>query len=94
MMEEKKHVSQASAAAINISKFMFVVLNLIIPLIVGKFFGIVAERFAYGVVICVISLKYTELVILLDEIEVMAEEAVEKLKRKMKEHDQIEREEE
>lgn len=88
MMEEEKHVSQASAAAINISKFIFVVVFLLVPLIVGKVFGIVAERFAYGIVICVISLKYTEMVIVLDGIDVMFEEATKELERKMKDHDQ------
>lgn len=87
MMEEEKHVSQASAAAINISKFIFVVVFLLVPLIVGKVFGIVAERFAYGIVICVISLKYTEMVIVLDGIQVMVEKATEELERKMKDHD-------
>lgn len=89
MMEEEKHVSQASAAEINISKFVFVVAHLIIPLTVGKVFGIVAERFTYGIVICVISLKYTEMVIVLDGIQVMVEEATKELERKMKDHDQI-----
>lgn len=88
MMEEEKHVSQASAAAINISKFIFVVVFLLVPLIVGKVFGIVAERFAYGIVICVISLKYTEMVIVLDGIDVMFEEASKELERKIKDHDQ------
>ena len=88
MMKEEKHISQTSATEINISKFVFVVVLLIIPLIVGKFFGIVAERFAYGMVICVISLKYTEYAIALDEIEVIAQEAVKQLKRKMMDHDQ------
>lgn len=88
MMEEEKHVSQASAAAINISKFIFVVVFLLVPLIVGKVFGIVAERFAYGIVICVISLKYTEMVIVLDGINVMFEEASKELERKIKDHDQ------
>lgn len=87
MMEEEKHVSQASAATINISKFIFVVVFLLVPLIVGKVFGIVAERFAYGIVICVISLKYTEMVIVLDGIQVMFEEASKELERKIKEHD-------
>lgn len=86
-MEEKKHVSQSSAAAINISKFIFVVVFLLVPLIVGKVFGIVAERFAYGIVICVISLKYTEMVIMLDGIQVMFEEATKELERKIKDHD-------
>jgi len=88
MMKEEKHMSQASATAINISKFVFVVVLLIIPLIVGKFFGIVAERFAYGMVICVISLKYIEYAIRLDEIEVMFEKAFKESERKMKDHDQ------
>ena len=88
MMEEKKHISQTSATAINISKFMFVVVQLIIPLIVGKFFGIVAERFAYGMVICVISLKYTEYAIRIDEIEVMFEKAFKESERKMKDNEQ------
>lgn len=88
MMEEERHVSQASAAAINISKFIFVVVFLLVPLIVGKVFGIVAERFAYGIVICVISLKYTEMVIVLDGIDVMFEEASKELERKIKDHDQ------
>lgn len=89
MMEEEKHVSQGSAAAINISKFIFVVVFLLVPLIVGKVFGIVAERFAYGIVICVISLKYTEMVIVLDGIDVMFEEASKELERKIKDHDQV-----
>lgn len=88
MMEEEKHVSQGSAAEINISKFIFVVVFLLVPLIVGKVFGIVAERFAYGIVICVISLKYTEMVIVLDGIDVMFEEASKELERKIKDHDQ------
>lgn len=88
MMEEERHVSQASAATINISKFIFVVVFLLVPLIVGKVFGIVAERFAYGIVICVISLKYTEMVIVLDGIDVMFEEASKELERKIKDHDQ------
>ena len=89
MRDEKRHVSQASTAAINISKFIFVVVNLLVPLIVGKAFGIVAERFAYGIVICIISLKYTEYAIALDEIEVIAQEAVKQLKKKMMDHDQM-----
>ena len=88
MMEEKKHISQTSATEINISKFVFVVVHLIIPLIVGKFFGIVAERFAYGMVICVISLKYTEYAIRIDEIEVMFEKAFKESERKMKDNEQ------
>ena len=88
MMEEEKHVSQASAAEINISKFVFVVVHLIIPLIVGRIFGIVAERFAYGLVICIISLKAIEALLVLDGIQVMVEKATEELERKMKDHDQ------
>ena len=88
MMKEEKHISQTSATEINISKFVFVVVHLIIPLIVGKFFGIVAERFAYGMVICVISLKYTEYAIRIDEIEVMFEKAFKESERKIKDHDQ------
>ena len=87
-MEEEKHVSQASAAEINISKFVFIVVHLIIPLIVGKFFGIVAERFAYGLVICIISLKAIEAFLVLDGIQVMVEKATEELERKMKDRDQ------
>lgn len=36
---------------INISKFVFVALNILPPLVLGKFFGVTAERFAYGLVI-------------------------------------------
>ena len=88
MMEEKKHVSQESTAEINISKFVFVVAHLIIPLTVGKVFGIVAERFAYGLVICIISLKAIEAFIVLDGIQVMVEEATKELERKIKDHAQ------
>lgn len=88
MMEEEKHISQASAAEINISKFVFVVAHLIIPLIVGIIFGVVAERFAYGLVICILSLRVTEAFIVLDGIQVMVEKATEELERKMKDRDQ------
>ena len=71
MMEEEKHISQASAAVI-----------------VGRIFGIVAERFAYGLVICIISLRFTEAVTVLDGIDVMFEEASKELERKIKDHDQ------
>lgn len=87
-MMEEKHISQASAAEINISKFVFVVVHLIIPLIVGRIFGIVAERFAYGLVICILSLRVTEALTVLDGIQVMVEKATEELERKMKDHDQ------
>lgn len=88
MMEEEKHISQASAAVINISKFVFVVAHLLVPLIVGRIFGIVAERFAYGLVICNLSLRLTEAITVLDGIQVMFEEATKELERKIKDHDQ------
>ena len=45
----KREISDETA--VTIAKIVYFLVRLLIPLIVGHFFGIVAERIAYGVVI-------------------------------------------
>ena len=59
---------------INISKFLFVVLNILPPLVLGKFFGVTVERFAYGLIILLLALGYMRMVDVLREIKNAAEE--------------------
>ena len=59
---------------IDISKFLFVALNILPPLVLGKFFGVTAERFAYGLIILLLALRYAQMVDVLSEIKNAAEE--------------------
>lgn len=91
MMKEEKHVSQGTAAEIAISKFFFVLITLLFPLIVGKLFGIIAERFAYGIVICFLALRAIDALLMLDGISVAIEKGVILKEEREKEHDPAER---
>lgn len=75
--EEKKILE------INVSRFLFVVMNLLLPLVFGRLFGIIAERFAYGIVILLLALRYTEMCIVLDNINDAFERASEELEKKI-----------
>jgi hypothetical protein len=80
--EEEKHVSQGSGVEIAITRVLFLLPMLVIPLLVGRLFGIVPERFAYGLVILFLSLRYTEVCIVLDGITVMIETAQKEMEKK------------
>ena len=45
----KREISDETA--VTIAKIIFFLIRMLIPLIIGHFFGIVAERIAYGLVI-------------------------------------------
>ena len=45
----KREISDETA--VTIAKIIYFLIRMLIPLIIGHFFGIVAERIAYGVVI-------------------------------------------
>lgn len=59
---------------INVSRFLFVVMNLLLPLVIGRFFGVIAERCAYGLIILLLALRYAQMVDVLSEIKNAAEE--------------------
>lgn len=45
----KREISDETA--VTIAKIIYFLIRMLIPLVIGHFFGIVAERIAYGVVI-------------------------------------------
>ena len=80
--EEGKNNPHETEVEINLSKFVFVVMQLLPPLVLGRFFGVIVERCAYGLVILFLSLRYTEVCIVLDGITVMIETAQKEMEKK------------
>lgn len=68
---------------INVSRFLFVVMNLLFPLVIGRFFGVIAERCAYGLIILLLALRYTEMCEILDDIKTAVEIASEEMGKKI-----------
>lgn len=68
---------------INVSRFLFVVMNLLLPLVIGRFFGVIAERFAYGLIILLLALRYTEMCEILYDIKNAVEMASEEMGKKI-----------
>lgn len=79
--EEEKNNSQETEFEINLSKFVFIVLNILPPLVLGAFFGVTVERFTYGLIILLLGLRYTEACDILEEIKDAVEELQEKMQR-------------
>lgn len=80
-MEKEKHVSLASESTILISKVIYSSIHLLIPLIVGKLFGIVAERIAFGLIIFFITIRFMDALLVMDTISVGLEKALEECEK-------------
>lgn len=81
MNKEEKNNPQETEFVINLSKFVFIVLNILPPLVLGAFFGVTVERFAYGLIILLLGLRYTEVCDILQGIKNAVEELQEKMQR-------------
>lgn len=53
----KREISDETA--VTIAKIIYFLIRLMIPLVIGHFFGIVAERIAYGLVILRLTFSLT-----------------------------------
>ena len=81
--EEGKNNPHETEVEINLSKFVFVVMQLLPPLVLGRFFGVIVERCAYGLIILLLALRYMQMVDVLSEIKNAFEMASEDLKKKI-----------